>query len=854
MRRVFTDQVTKVLLLVFMTAAAGAMTAATGAMKAAAGGAQAAMPQAPGGAPQAAIPQQTAPSAVALFRELLNPAFDPKDVYQIREVSILREDLHISISDGTIALMRATDGHVTGAVFEGVGEVLLVPPNRAERTSLALYTASAVLEQRFQSAYFRFADDTLAEELRAGFRSPADNAQEFIARWQEPARQLARADALPILQGLTSANSRDSHPGEPKPGSSGAPVSQFLHVRIGGTAVGIVDLFFDTNVAEQISVAQAGIINNAAYYDTWTSFPMRSVRQAAGEEDPATRASFEMSDYVLRVKVQPPSELSGEAEFTLTPRHSGQRTVVLELSRYLKLSEARVNGAPVEFIQNEAMTGSELARRGDDLIGVVLPEPLQKDRPVRLAFKYSGPVMFNAGNDLVYVGSRGIWYPNVGPVFSNFDITFEYPNDWSVVATGKQIASSVTGSKRTTRFVTDKPISRAGFNLGKFVTATARAGSVEIHAYGARSVELSLAGAEARVGRKPEPAREAQQIADQAAQTVAYLSTQLDPFPYSNLEITQLPGLLSQSWPGLVYLSSTAFLSPDERRAVGIRDPYVELLLSRLMLSHETAHQWWGDAVDWVSYRDEWIVEALANYCALMMLEQQQHPGDMKTALDWYRGELLRETKNGIIADAGPVTLGRRLASSKFPDAYERVMYGRGTWLIHMLRTMLREATPARANPARAGDPESGKDKNDALFFAALKGLLAASPSHKISTLDLQRAFEQVMPAALNYEGRKSLDWFFDSWVNGNAVPRFSLLKVRMTPAAGKLKVSGTVLQDHAARDMVTAIPIYAVDAAGRSQFVGFVFADDDKTEFTLTAPAGTKQIVMDPEETVLRR
>jgi hypothetical protein len=817
MQRVFIYRVTKVLLLVFITAwLPGEQSAAQ----------STASPASPSVA-QAATPG----SAVALFRELLNPAFDPKDVYQVREVSILREDLHISISDGTIAIMRGVDGHVTGAVFEGVGEVLLVPPNRAERTSLALFTGSAVLEQRFQSAYFRFADDALVEELRSGFRSPLqmDEAQEFISRWQEPARQLARADALPILQGLTA--SKD-------PAAPNASVSQFLHLRIGGTAVGIVDLFYDTNVSEQISVAQANVVNNAAYYDTWTSFPMRSVRQTAGEEDPATHANFEMSDYVLRVKVQPPSDLSGEAEFTLTPRRSGQRTVVLELSRYLKLAEARANGAPVEFIQNEAMSGSELARRGDDLIGIVLPQPLVKDRPVRLSFKYSGPVMFNAGGELIYVGSRGIWYPNVGPVFSSFDITFEYPSDWSVVATGKQVSSTVVNGKRTTRFVTDKPISRAGFNLGKFATAAANAGPVTIHAYGGRNVEQALAGAEARAGKRPDPSREAQQIADQAANTVQYLSAQLDPFPYSNLEITQLPGLLSQSWPGLVYLSSTAFLSPDERRALGIRDPYVELLLSRLMLSHETAHQWWGDAVDWVSYRDEWIVEALANYSALMMLEQQ-HPGDMKTALDYYRSELLRETKNGIIADAGPVTLGRRLASSKFPDAYERVMYGRGTWLIHMLRTMLREAS---------------KEKNDALFFSALKGLLAASPSHKLSTLDLQRAFEQVMPAALNYEGHKSLDWFFDSWINGNAIPRFSLLKVRMTPVGNKLKINGTLLQDHSAPDMVTAIPIYAVDPAGKSQFLAFVFADDAKTDFTLTAPAGTKEIVIDPDETVLRR
>jgi len=273
-------------------------------------------------------------------------------------------------------------------------------------------------------------------------------------------------------------------------------------------------------------VAQASVSNNAAYYDTWTSFPMRSIREASGEEDPSTRASFEMSDYKLRVKVQPPTDLTAEAEFTLIPQHPGQRTLILELSRYLKLTEVRVNGAPAEFIQNEAISGSDLSRRGDDLIGVVMPAPMAKDRPIKLSFKYSGPVMFSAGGELIYVGARGTWYPNVGPTFSNFDLTFECPSDWSVVGTGKQVSSTIADGKRTTHFVTSKPIGRAGFNLGKFVSATSTAGGVEIHAYGARNVEQSLAGAEARVGKKPDPTRETQQIADQAANTIQFLSSE----------------------------------------------------------------------------------------------------------------------------------------------------------------------------------------------------------------------------------------------------------------------------------------------------------------------------------------
>ncbi|HMF92617.1 MAG TPA: M1 family aminopeptidase, partial [Candidatus Angelobacter sp.] len=295
----------------------------------------------------------------------------------------------------------------------------------------------------------------------------------------------------------------------------------------------------------------------------------------------------------------------------------------------------------------------------------------------------------------------------------------------------------------------------------------------------------------------------------------------------------------SQSWPGLIYLSSTAFLEPDERRAVGVRDPYVELLLSRLMLAHETAHQWWGDAVDWVSYRDEWIIEALANYSALLMLERED-PQAMRTALEYYKDQLLRDTPSGIMSEAGAVTLGVRLTSSKFPNAYERVLYGRGTWLVHMLRTMLRQAS---------GEP------NDALFFAALKKLLARSPSHKISTRDLQRAFEEVLPESLAYEGQKSLDWFFDSWVNGASVPRFALAAVRIAPpVAGSVKITGVIEESHAAKDTVTAIPIFAVDDNGKSRFLAFVFADEVKTEFTLAAPAGTKQLQLDPENTLLRR
>jgi Peptidase family M1 domain len=771
--------------------------------------------------PAATLSAAAEQPAATLYCELLNPTLNTEEVYRVRNVSLQREDLHVVFDDGTLGLMRAVDGHVTGAVFEGVGEILLVPPNRAERNSLALFTGSAVLEQRFESAYLRFFDDDLVKQLHGGFRGREDDP-EFVGRWEQPLKVLAPIDSLQVLEAITNASE---------------PTLPYMHLRLGGTQLGIFDVYFDPRALEQITVAQERLNGNTAFYDTWTSFPMRSARDST-QPRPATYPPFSLSDYRMHLTVEPPTELKAEIEVTITPHSAGQRTVVLELSRYLRVSEARADGLPVEVVQREAVSGTELARRSDDLVGLVFPAALEKDRSVRLSFKYSGPVMFSAGTELLYVGERGTWYPNIGPAYSAYDLTFDYPDDWLLVATGKQVEHTVANGRRSTRFVSEKPIARAGFNLGKFETGSATTGGVAIHAYAARNVEQALAVPEERAGKHPHPAKEVQQIADQAANTVRVLSAELDAFPYSNLEITQLPALLSQSWPGLIYLSSMAFLEPDERRAIGMRDPYNELLLSRLMLAHETAHQWWGDAVDWVSYRDEWIIEALANYSALLILEKQD-PQAMKTALEFYKVELLKETSSGIVAQAGPVTLGWRLTSSRFPQAYERVLYGRGTWLIHMLRTTLRQA--------------SG-NHSDALFFAALKGLLDRSLNHKISTHDLEEAFEKVLPSSFTYEGRKSLDWFFDSWVNDVSIPSFSLEDVKLVPDGPRIKVTGTIRETNAAKDLVTAVPIYIVDENGKSRFANFVFADEPDTAFTLMVPSGVKQILLDPEGTLLRR
>ena len=214
----------------------------------------------------------------------------------------------------------------------------------------------------------------------------------------------------------------------------------------------------------------------------------------------------------------------------------------------------------------------------------------------------------------------------------------------------------------------------------------------------------------------------------------------------------------------------------------------VAKILSESTIAHETAHQWWGDLLSWKSYRDQWLFEALANYSALLLLETES-PAQFRMVMEKYRQDLLAKNKEGsLLADAGPVTFGTRLNCSHFPDGYDAISYGRGTWLFHMLRTMLRDAERSRrGQSANLTDAQA-----DAPFLRALGKARERFQERAINTREFLQVFEEELPPSLRYEGRKSLDWFYEGWVNGTALPHLELQSVKYAPKPGGTAVSGT--------------------------------------------------------------
>jgi hypothetical protein len=819
--------------------------------------------------------------------QLSSVGLDSSRVFRVRDSSIDRPAIHITLEDGTIAFTKDVMGKITGAFFEGDGEVLLVPPNEVERKSMSLFTGMAILEERFATAYFRFNDNTAAE-LQPGLRAPED-APAFVTRWDETARNLAQTDAMRLLatfsEMLPGANQQPA-PRQTKDGPAKF-ADRMLRVRLQGSKLGVFDVLYDSTAAEQVEAGQAKTAENGTvYYDVWTSFSAG----AAGPDHPAVAQTTQtlpteteshedpisVRSYVIDAQVKPPKELDADVKLTLEVMHDGSQFVIFELSRFLKIQTVEEDGRAVEFIQNPAVEGTRLARSGNDQVAVILSEPARKGQKINLHFVYGGEVLAEAGKGLLYVGARGNWYPNRGIAMSDYDLTFHYPLAWTLVATGKPAPVSKPTAALTPAFeqdesdqvghwVSERPIPIAGFDLGKYVRATAQAGSVHVETYATIGVERDFPNTpdeSPQVETVPSPshrkmpqplprsalplspARNAAAVAEATAQAIRYYADRFGPFPYSNLALTQLPGRESQGWPGLIFLSSYAFLSPEELHQIHMNA--TADLIDQQVPAHEAAHQWWGDLVTWSTYRDQWFSEGLANYSALMIL-QQKDPAGFRQLMEKYRQDLLVPNKEGHLPeDAGPVTLGARLLSSHFPEGYEAISYGRGTWLFHMLHSMLQDAAaehdPTGARRDAAEDP----------FMVGLRKLRDRYQGKAITTRQLLQVFAEALPPSLRYEGKASLDWFLDGWVNGTSLPKLELRAVKFAAKGDGIVASGLIQQKASSENLVTSVPIYASTPGRAPVLLGRVFADGPETTFHLPAPVGTHKLLLDPYETIL--
>jgi aminopeptidase N len=338
----------------------------------------------------------------------------------------------------------------------------------------------------------------------------------------------------------------------------------------------------------------------------------------------------------------------------------------------------------------------------------------------------------------------------------------------------------------------------------------------------------------------PSPTEVLKHLGNEVYDSIQFFEKLNGPFPFDHLDISQIPGSFGQGWPELVYLSTLAFLPSEAETRAGIAEITQEEA-RELMPFHEVAHQWWGNVVVSASYRDAWIEEGMANYLSILYSDSKKSNGRrLLTWLEQFRDQLTAKPPGTTetVAEAGPLSLGFRLASSKTPRAYETIVYGKGTWVIHMLHEMMREPL--------AKDP-------DARFRDLLHSVLVEYRFHAFSTEDFERAIEKRMTPAMDLDGTHRIDWFFAQWVRETGIPHYKIA-FQVKPRGQQFVVTGKLLQGQVEDEFTAAIPIYGARAIGKPERLGVVVATGPETRFRFVTGMRPTRLLIDPHLTVLCR
>ena len=764
---------------------------------------------------------------------------DPSAVYKIdpgAHIELRRGDVKLQFEDGKLAFFAPLNGKITGAVYSGRGHILAIPRDPVEKQQLGYFLGAAMIDQDFTSAYLRFTAETAAElehQLEAAQVKPqADTA--FVTLWQPAVQARAQAHSLRFLYDALSDASRP-----------------YFAASLGGPQTGLFDFVYDEAREETEMFGQGKKFNGVDFYDIWSSYRFPGA--------PQPPPSFRSLRYKIDATINPDNSINGQATVRLRAESQGQRLIGFEFSRFLTVDSATLADQPLFTYPNDATTSEERKARGTDAVFVVLGRAPQKGDEFEISFRYHGNVIRDDGNGVLFVSAREGWYPHVGDnsQFADYDLTFHWPRKLRLAATGTKISEHEDGDQRTGVWRTEKPSSVAGFNLGEYAVASLAGSTYSVDVYANRQLEQSLVeqlrastlDPVAEMPRPfetprtsahinlplppPSPAAALKRLARDIDSSIRFYETYSGPFPVKQLAVSQIPGSFGQGWPGLLYLSTYSFLPSATQERAGLSLSGQEHFHD-LVPFHEVAHQWWGNVVGWSSYRDQWIDEALSSYLSVLFADSQKEPDHrLRVWLDRYRKRLLEKGASEIApADIGALTLGSRLDSSKMPDGFETVVYGKGTWIFHMIREMLR-------------DPKS-KDPN-ARFVSFLLTLQRKYAYSALSTEDLQRELESVMTPAMAIEGRRSMEWFFANWICGTGIPHYKVEYSTKRSEKGFV-VRGKLLQTGVPNSFVAPVPIYT--ASG--DFLGRVVAGGQETTFHFASAKDPGKLVIDPHITLL--
>jgi hypothetical protein len=723
----------------------------------------------------------------------------PTERYErARRVEVSHEDIRFSFSDAAV-FYDNIPGIETALVIVGKGKVRFTPSDPNERHQLELLYKADALEDSVDSLYVRCSTSCFASRvaIEKGDGLPAVTPAERDKAAAVFSRNYSRS--------FTIENSLD------KALLSFLPQGDEAVLEFRGRKVGSLTYIYYPFSDDEINLYDRGKEKVISLYS-----PERAAEPPVKRLFISFGKKFDVTSYELDLSYTPgPSFLSGKARIEVIPK--------VDLLDSLKF---RFN-PDLEILRITDEEKRELFYTKDRLrkiLYVYFLTPPRENMPTTIEVYYRGRMMptppttdviaqsglndklvFRPRYETYFFSHAGFWYP--GPAEGDYfqaRLTLITPPEYRSVANGEVVAKGrwdemedVVGIEKTgnavTTFQSRVPVKYMSFIVGRFDRQRQRAGPVPI--------EMSVSSEV--LDSQPD-------LVDRAADVLDFFGRTFGPFPYEKL------GIVLRQWPSCGGHSPASFIVLNQvpwRGETGFPPPIdTPVDLSQwedYFLAHEIAHQWWGQAVSFESYKDQWLSEGLAQYAAASYLRnkngEKTYTAILKKFARW------TEKKS----NRGPIIMGSRLSYHDL-IAYQAIVYDKAALALFMLEDLLGRET----------------------FEAGLRAFF--------DKWKFQAARTAHFVAAMEAASGRDLKPFFQGWFYSYKLPEVQTIWTSVpVPEGVRLDIQVTQVKGR----FVFPLWIECV-ISGRIER-SLVLVDEVSEKFSLTLPRRPRKVRVNPDKAV---
>jgi len=287
-----------------------------------------------------------------------------------------------------------------------------------------------------------------------------------------------------------------------------------------------------------------------------------------------------------------------------------------------------------------------------------------------------------------------------------------------------------------------------------------------------------------------------------AGEMVQLFSRLVGPFPYEKLAHLQ---------------SSTRFGGMENASAIFYADRgFRSGEMGDGVVAHETAHQWFGDAVTEREWPHLWLSEGFATYFAALWSRAARGESGFRADMSSIRQRVLEDQ------DAVPKRPVIDTIETELLSLLNRNSYEKGGFVLHMLKNEVGERA----------------------FFDALRAYYAA---HKHST-----ALTDDLRMAMEHEAKRPLSWFFDQWLKR---PGYPDVTVTWTYDAAAKELTINASQSSSFGNFQFPLTVATVDSSGVARRATLsMTANGAPGQTRLPLATRPANVILDPDVVLLAR